>query len=117
MLKYNPDRSEIRPFDPRTDVSADARHVAGRIVKHLWIIFVALPFVLAMLFVILKSRETQLNGCGRNMQHPHPRYTTAEKGCEMHTVSVAACNTFLLSWVTDLLNGPCRQRQHQELFA
>jgi len=38
------------PFDPRTEVSADAIHMASRIVKHLWIIFVLLPFVIA--FVI-----------------------------------------------------------------
>jgi hypothetical protein len=45
-------RSELQehPFDPRNEVSADARHV----VKHLWIIFVALPFVLALLYVILR---------------------------------------------------------------
>lgn len=44
--------AELRdnPFDPRNEVSADAR----QIVKHLWIIFVALPFVLGILFVILK---------------------------------------------------------------
>jgi len=35
-------------------VSADARHIAGTIVKHLWIIFVALPFVLAILYGILR---------------------------------------------------------------
>jgi hypothetical protein len=38
------------PFDPRTEVSADAIHIASRIVKHLWIIFVLLPFAIA--FVI-----------------------------------------------------------------
>src|SRR5271154_3953815 len=43
------------PFRPRTEVSADARYIAGRIVKHLWIIFVALPFVLGILIVILKN--------------------------------------------------------------
>jgi hypothetical protein len=48
-------RLQANPFDPRTEVSADARHIAGRIVKHLWIIFVALPFVLAILYAILKS--------------------------------------------------------------
>lgn len=48
-----PKRGEV-PFYPRTEVSADARYIAGRIIKHLWIIFVALPFVLAILFVILK---------------------------------------------------------------
>jgi hypothetical protein len=48
-------------FDPRSDVSADARHIAvavessgRRIVKNLWIIFVALPFVLGVLIVLLK---------------------------------------------------------------
>jgi hypothetical protein len=51
------------PFDPRNEVSADAKslnnnisedakYIAGRIVKHLWIIFVLLPFVLALLLVI-----------------------------------------------------------------
>ena len=43
------------PFHPRTEVSADARYIAGHIVKHLWIIFVALPFVLALLFAIHKG--------------------------------------------------------------
>jgi hypothetical protein len=38
------------PFNAKTDVSADARHI----VKHLWIIFVLLPFALAVLFMILK---------------------------------------------------------------
>jgi len=35
-------RAELQqnPFDPRTEVSADARHIAGRIVMHLWIICV-----------------------------------------------------------------------------
>jgi len=46
---------ERNPFDPRNEVSADARHIARHIVKHLWIIFVALPFVLAVLFVILRN--------------------------------------------------------------
>lgn len=48
-------------FDPRSDVSADARHIAiaveangRRIVKNLWIIFVALPFVLGVLIVLSK---------------------------------------------------------------
>jgi len=45
--------SPLAPFDPRTDVSADAKYVARRVVKHLWIIFVALPFVLTLLFLIL----------------------------------------------------------------
>ncbi|HEY1256019.1 MAG TPA: hypothetical protein VGF01_14685 [Terracidiphilus sp.] len=42
------------PFDALTEVSADARHIAGTIVKQLWIIFVALPFVLAILYGILR---------------------------------------------------------------
>jgi hypothetical protein len=42
------------PFDPRTEVSADAKHIAGRVVTHLWILFVALPLVLVLLFQLLK---------------------------------------------------------------
>jgi hypothetical protein len=53
-------RTELQdnPFDPRHEISADAEHIAkvvgGRIVTHLWIIFVALPFVLAFLYATLK---------------------------------------------------------------
>jgi hypothetical protein len=38
------------PFNPRLDVSADARHI----VKHLWMIFVLLPVVLGIVLAILK---------------------------------------------------------------
>src|SRR3984885_5940175 len=54
-------RAELQdnPFDPRHEISADAKHIAkvvsGRIVKNLWIIFVALPFVLGLLYAFLKS--------------------------------------------------------------
>jgi hypothetical protein len=41
------------PFDPRTEISADARHIAGRIVKHLWILFVLLPFIVAVLLALV----------------------------------------------------------------
>jgi hypothetical protein len=53
-------RAELQdnPFDPRREISADAEHIAkvvsGRIVTHLWIIFVALPFMLGLLYAILK---------------------------------------------------------------
>jgi hypothetical protein len=46
------DPEERRPFDPRTDISADAKHIASRIVKHLWIIFVLLPFVAVLLLAM-----------------------------------------------------------------
>jgi hypothetical protein len=57
----------VVPFDTRTEVSADAYHIvkcaredsreaAGRIVKHLWIIFVLLPVVLGILFAILTAK-------------------------------------------------------------
>lgn len=50
--------SAANPFDPRSEVSADAYYIAervsGRIVKHLWIIFVLLPVVLGILFALLK---------------------------------------------------------------
>jgi hypothetical protein len=39
-------------FDPRTEVSADAFHIAGRMVTHMWIIFVLLPVVLVILLAI-----------------------------------------------------------------
>lgn len=45
---------EANPFDPRTEISADAKHVASRVVTNLWIIFVALPFVLGILYAIFK---------------------------------------------------------------
>lgn len=44
------------PFRPRSEISADAYYIAGRIVKNLWIIFVALPFVLAILYTILMAK-------------------------------------------------------------
>ena len=42
------------PFDPKTEVSADAKHVAGKIVSHLWTIFVLLPIVLTIIYEVLK---------------------------------------------------------------
>ena len=42
------------PFDPRTEISADAKHIAGRVVTNLWVIFVLLPIVLGILFTLLK---------------------------------------------------------------
>jgi uncharacterized membrane protein YvbJ len=50
-------RQELQnnPFDPRTEISADAIHIASRIVKHLWIIFVLLPFVAVVLWAILAA--------------------------------------------------------------
>ena len=41
------------PFDPRTEISADARHISSRIVTHLWIIFVLLPIVTVVLLAML----------------------------------------------------------------
>ena len=41
------------PFDPRTEISADAIHIASRVVTHLWIIFVLLPFVLGLLWLVV----------------------------------------------------------------
>jgi hypothetical protein len=44
--------SQQDTFNPRTEVSADAKYVASHVVKHLWIIFVLLPFVAALLLVV-----------------------------------------------------------------
>jgi hypothetical protein len=48
-----PEELQNGPFDPRTEVSADAKHIAGQVVTHLWMIFVLLPFVVALLLVIV----------------------------------------------------------------
>jgi hypothetical protein len=40
--------SVAKPFDPRTEISADANHI----VKHLWIIFVVLPIACFMLYQV-----------------------------------------------------------------
>jgi hypothetical protein len=50
-----------RPFDPRTEISADALHIANRIVAHLWIIFVLLPFVVGVLYVLVTLAKTHQN--------------------------------------------------------
>jgi len=49
--------------DPRYDVTADAKYIATaversgrRIVTHLWILFVALPVVLGILYAILMAK-------------------------------------------------------------
>lgn len=41
------------PFDPRTEISADAKHIAGRIVTHMWVLFVLLPFIVGVLLAIV----------------------------------------------------------------
>jgi hypothetical protein len=46
-------RLEENPFDPRTEVSEDARYISGRIVKHLWILFVLLPLVVFLFLLFL----------------------------------------------------------------
>jgi hypothetical protein len=47
---------ELSPFDPRTEVSADAQYIAGRIVKHLWILFVLLPIIAVILLALFSSK-------------------------------------------------------------
>jgi hypothetical protein len=51
---FNRDEVRDNPFNPRTEISADAKHIAGRIVTHLWIIFVLLPVAAALLFWLLR---------------------------------------------------------------
>jgi hypothetical protein len=48
-------RTELEniPFDPRTEVSADAKHIAGRIITHLWILFILVPVIIAVLLAVL----------------------------------------------------------------
>lgn len=42
------------PFDPRVEISADAKHVANRIVSTMWTIFVLLPLLALALVAFLK---------------------------------------------------------------
>jgi hypothetical protein len=44
---------ETTPFDPRTEVSADAKHIASRIITHLWILFILVPVIIAVLLAVL----------------------------------------------------------------
>jgi hypothetical protein len=44
---------EANPFDARTEVSADAKHIASRIVTHLWILFILVPVIIAVLLIVL----------------------------------------------------------------
>ena len=46
---------EMPVFDPRYDVSADAKYVAGRIVWTLWIILVLIPAAIGFLYVFLHN--------------------------------------------------------------
>jgi hypothetical protein len=48
-------RLEEDPFDARNEISADAKHIAQRIVSTLWFIFVLLPIVLGVLFAIIHA--------------------------------------------------------------
>jgi hypothetical protein len=43
---------EVQQFDPRTEVSADAK----KIVRTLWTIFVVLPVLVAILYALVNAR-------------------------------------------------------------
>jgi hypothetical protein len=45
----NREAAQDNPFNPRTEISADAKHIASRIVTHLWILFVLLPLFVGLL--------------------------------------------------------------------
>jgi hypothetical protein len=48
------DSSVPDSFNPRTEISAGDRYIAGKITKHMWIIAVVIPFALALVAAILK---------------------------------------------------------------
>jgi hypothetical protein len=50
QLKARADRLALNPFDPRTEVSADAK----RIVLNMWIILVILPFVVGIVIAVMR---------------------------------------------------------------
>ena len=43
---------DVPAFNHRTEISEDARYIAGRIVKHLWILFFLLPVAIGLLWEI-----------------------------------------------------------------
>jgi hypothetical protein len=45
---------ESKPFDPRTEISADAKHIAGRIVGHMWAI-VLIPAALWLIAQMVQN--------------------------------------------------------------
>ncbi len=47
--------SRTLPFDPRNELSTDAKYVADRIVSTMWMIFIVLPFVVGILLALLHS--------------------------------------------------------------
>jgi hypothetical protein len=49
----NLENLQDNPFNPRTEVSADAKYIAGRIVSHLWILFILMPFIIGLLLLVL----------------------------------------------------------------
>jgi hypothetical protein len=53
-LPWSRQGSEEHPFNPRTEVSADAKHIASKIVTHLWIIFILLPLICLLLWELVK---------------------------------------------------------------
>lgn len=44
-----------RPFNPRTEISADAQYIAKRIVKTMWTIFVLIPVVIGIMYAIISN--------------------------------------------------------------
>ena len=42
----------VGPFDVRAEVSADARYIAGRVVKHMWVILVLLPLIIVAVYIV-----------------------------------------------------------------
>jgi hypothetical protein len=48
--------SRTLPFDQRNEVSADAKYIADRIVKHMWIICIGVPVVAGLLFLVLNIK-------------------------------------------------------------
>ncbi len=48
--------SRTLQFDARNEVSADARFIAGRIIKHMWLIAVLLPVISGILFAVISNK-------------------------------------------------------------
>ena len=90
------------PFCPRTEVPADARYIAGRIIKHLWIIFVALPF-------FWRSPSSLANNSGRTPLAQGRSKRDASGGCNRKYGAFLSVTLKMQSRQTNLYQLICKR--------
>ena len=45
-----------KPFNHRSEVSADAEYIVKKVVFHLWVIAVVVPLVLSVIYAVMTSK-------------------------------------------------------------